>query len=277
MQVEVTAKSNGHKFEVSIESAKKTSDEFYTVLRCNGMVVSLETRSGNNVLVFGVYHFDKWEAMLNKAFNTKLKKSDACVTLTPESWEAAFSAIAEIRTKWEQERAQFVSECDLLERIYIMHDFLDYGDYRITQERSIQVWRKPHADETNEKYFVIQYDVNSHIEEWEQECKIDGNIEVSKEAAQKWIERSIEWNKERLRIESEKAAIQAEKEKAKADERAAKFSEAKEKNIPVILSSYFIHGDDIPKKYRDSDSDMGSITTYAMPNGTVKEEFNHAY
>lgn len=81
-----------------------------------------------------------------------------------------------------------------------------------------------------------------------------------------------------LRKESEK--IQNEinsKKEQKENERKAIFEEAKKTNKPVELYRYFLSDQQIPYQHRVPDSDMGHLIGYAMPDGSVKEEFNHAY
>lgn len=73
--------------------------------------------------------------------------------------------------------------------------------------------------------------------------------------------------------------IAGKKAKIEADKKAIqdKFDEAKRTGKPVVLSQIFLTGDDIPKQFRDDDSDMGHLIQYAMPDGSTTEEFLHAY
>ena len=74
-----------------------------------------------------------------------------------------------------------------------------------------------------------------------------------------------------------KEAEKKEKEAKREAEKQAKFAQAKATGKPVELHSIFLTGSDIPRKYRDEDSDMGHLIVYAMPDGTTSEGFSHAY
>lgn len=66
--------------------------------------------------------------------------------------------------------------------------------------------------------------------------------------------------------------------KAKEDiERQAKFDEAKRTGKAVVLDREFFSGSQIPREFREPDSDMGNLITYAMPDGSTKQEFSHSY
>ena len=68
-----------------------------------------------------------------------------------------------------------------------------------------------------------------------------------------------------------------EEKKKVEEEEKQKFEEAKKTGEPVVLSSVFLTGESIPYQYREKDSDMGTLVTYAMPDGSEKEQFNHTY
>ena len=68
--------------------------------------------------------------------------------------------------------------------------------------------------------------------------------------------------------------------KKEADAKAAceaKFNEAKATGKRVLLSECFVSGSNIARKYREEDSDMGTICKWANPDGTTSESFSHAY
>jgi seryl-tRNA synthetase len=75
----------------------------------------------------------------------------------------------------------------------------------------------------------------------------------------------------------DKISAEAKKEADAKAARQAKFDEAKSTGKRVLLSQYFLSGNDIPRRYRDEDSDMGHLCTWANPDGTTCESFSHAY
>ncbi len=75
----------------------------------------------------------------------------------------------------------------------------------------------------------------------------------------------------------DKISAEAKKEADAKAARQAKFEEAKVTGKRVLLSQYFMSGNDIPRRHRDEDSDMGHLCTWANPDGTTSESFSHAY
>lgn len=75
----------------------------------------------------------------------------------------------------------------------------------------------------------------------------------------------------------DKINADAKKEADTKAARQAKFDEAKATGKRVLLSQYFMSGNDIPRRYHDEDSDMGHLCTWANPDGTTSESFSHAY
>lgn len=163
-----------------------------------------------------------------------------------------------------------------------------FGDYNITEERYVAIVRKNlRAEGWVVVEIVARFDekIGAFKDEWYAMIKNSPALtvaggdfwEISKEDAHLWVNRAEQMKAaEAEEAASKQAARDAEKVKA-AEERAAKFEEAKQTGKPVLLGKYFLSGSDIPKQYREEESDMGHLCVFAMPDGSTKEEFSHSY
>ena len=172
-----------------------------------------------------------------------------------------------------------------------MYKFLDYTDYAINDVREIRVYREAMSDENIDKVLVKTYKLDNLLDENlrkefdndfnSAESLNDTEVRISEKVAEKWINvcEKIE-NEIKVAEESKKTAqmldlqkIEEEKESKKRDA----LRKAIETGKKVVIVSYFVQGNDIPEKFRKSDSDMGEYVIYAMPDCTIKEDFIHAY
>ena len=89
---------------------------------------------------------------------------------------------------------------------------------------------------------------------------------------------SIKMSYKKFKQLAKKASdIKQEKQRKIKEERDAKFQKAKETNKPVVLDKTFLTGNQIPKAYKEPDSDIGTLYTLAMPDGQIKQKFQHNY
>jgi hypothetical protein len=257
-----------------------------------GVIVKFEIRKDIKVLVVNHYNIKKAQKAIETSLDVKLAntKSDVCIQITDETWEQHKLYLAD----WEKEVDKYKKTKTELEAqqptYFVMFDFLDYGDYRITYERYIRKMRKALQSETNDKQ-VISYSlsdsrIGDRLEEWENDFKSGqentktgfvNTVDISDEVAQKWINYHQEVFLKESEAKEQERKQKEEKIAALKLERENKFKEAKETNKPVILEQYTCHEDDLPKHMREDESDMVTVYVYAMPDGSEKEEISHCY
>jgi len=229
---------------------------------------------------------------LEKTLNCKLATDgDTYITITDDS----YSKLEQIRANFSKEvedfNADFEARASKMNKFYVMYKFLDYTDYAINDIREIRVYREAMSDENIDKVLVKTYKLyNLSDENLRKEFDNDFNsaeslneteVIISEKVAEKWI--NVSENKEneiKVAEESKKTAQMLDLQKIEEEKEAKKrdaLRKAIETGEKVVIVSYFVQGNDIPKKFRKSDSDMGEYVIYAMPDCTIKEEFIHAY
>lgn len=230
---------------------------------------------------------------LEKTLNCKLTTDrDTYITITDDS----YSKLEQIRANFSKEvedfNADFEARASKMNKFYVMYKFLDYTDYAINDVREIRVYREAMSDENIDKVLVKTYKLdNLSDENLRKEFDNDFNsaesllneteVRINEKVAEKWInvcknkQNEIKLAEERKRTAQmlDLQKIEEEKESKKRDA----LRKAIETGKKVVIASYFIQGNDIPKKFRESDSDMGEYVIYAMPDGSIKEDFIHAY
>jgi hypothetical protein len=82
---------------------------------------------------------------------------------------------------------------------------------------------------------------------------------------------------EQAKIDANTVAANQTKKELEEARISSIFATAKATGIRQALSSIFLAGTQIPKKYRDDDSDMGNLIVWALPNGKTIETFSHAH
>lgn len=225
---------------------------------------------------------------LEKILNCKLPKDgDIYITITDDSFSKLEQIIANFSKEVEAFNADFEARASKMNKFYVMYKFLDYSDYAINDIREIRVYREAMSDENIDKVLVKTYKLDNLSDENlrkefdndfnSAESLNDTEVRISEKVAEKWINVS---EKIKVAEESKKTAqmlalqkIEEEKESKKRDA----LRKAIETGKKVVIVSYFVQGNDIPEKFRKSDSDMGEYVIYAMPDCTIKEEFIHAY
>ena len=225
---------------------------------------------------------------LEKTLNCKLTTDrDIYITITDDSFSKLEQIIANFSKEVEDFNADFEARASKMNKFYVMYKFLDYTDYAINDVREIRVYREAMSDENIDKVLVKTYKLdNLSDENLRKEFDNDFNsaeflneteVRISEKVAEKWINVS---EKIKVAEESKRTAqmldlqkIEEEKESKKRDA----LRKAIETGKKVVIVSYFVQGNDIPEKFRKSDSDMGEYVIYAMPDCTIKEEFIHAY
>ncbi len=225
---------------------------------------------------------------LEKTLNCKLTTDrDTYITITDDS----YSKLEQIRSNFSKEvedfNADFEARASKMNKFYVMYKYLDYTDYAINDIREIRVYREAMSDENIDKVLVKTYKLDNLSDENlrkefdndfnSAESLNDTEVRISEKVAEKWINVS---EKIKVAEESKRTAqmldlqkIEEEKESKKRDA----LRKAIETGKKVVIVSYFVQGNDIPEKFRKLDSDMGEYVIYAMPDGTIKEEFIHAY
>ena len=227
---------------------------------------------------------------IESLFGVKIKSNaDLYLVITEESYAEIKKAEADFEIELKVYKDDYDNRAKEMPIWFEMYDFFDWGDYTINSEREIRVFRKPLPEDSVEKVLVISYKLwNMSDEEMAEEWRNDftgtggqvGNgssIVIAEELARKWITKWSEVQDEIHRKHEEEKRIAEEKRLAEEKRRSDCFEEAKRTGKKVVLHSIFLSGDDIPYRFRDDDSDMGHLITYAMPDGTTKDEFSHAY
>jgi hypothetical protein len=255
--------------------------------------VDFEIVSSKKCIIIDTFKLKKCAKELGEFFNTTIKtNARLCIEITDESWDK----ISEIKTIFDTNVKDFIYDYEKraaeMPTWFEVWDFYDMGDYSINYERAIEIWREPLPEEKAEKVHVKSYSfwnskIGNHGQEWNKDFgeMVDGmcndgkpnSAKISEELAKKWINihREIELE---LEAEAKKKEDKKVDDKKKEEDRiSACLLKAKETNEPVELYSVFLSGTDIPRQFRDEDSDMGTLVTYINPDGTRKEKFHHAY
>ena len=254
-----------------------------------GTSIQFKIRDSKKCLYLSDYSYNKWGTELSKFVGQKIKKCSIGIEITDESWELMLQIKSEMVTEQKELINLHKKEAAEQSTWYEMYSFLDWGDYSINNEREVIVYRNPMEKwGENKKMRVKTYklwndSVGIHTKNWDIDFKENGgggeitSVKITEDIALKWIAIS----NEAIRKEQEKKDIDAAKNKERIEsqkaERLAKFEKAKESGTPVLLYSVFLTYNDIPLKYRDDESDMGHLETFAMPDGSIKEKFIHAY
>lgn len=290
-EIQVTNKSTGKTFAVICEAAISDRGNCRVFYRVFEAACSMEIKSGIKNLYISEYEMKKAKKAVESFFNVKLSNTPVQISITDESWNTLKDFEAEAIERANKLKAEYQAKIDAQPRKYARYDFLDWGDYKITQERKIfQVYLSLDSDRWVIEETIANLNdsrIGEYSDEWEaitgESIKVGnyrddlGIIEVSEDEALKWVGRSVEANQKAENEKAEKERIKAEKEAAAKAERQAKFDQAKKTGKPVLLYSTFVTNNDIPRQYRDEDSDMGHLNVYAMPDGTTSESFSHAY
>ncbi len=288
-------RANNEVITVEVErnfTAQKSSISF----ALQNVITELVIKENRKCLKISKYAILQKEVRLalERTLNCKLPANgDIYITITDDS----YSKLEQIRANFSKEvedfNADFEARASKMNKFYVMYKFLDYTDYAINDIREIRVYREAMSDENIDKVLVKTYKLdNLSDENLRKEFDNDFNsaeslslndkeVKISEKVAEKWI--NVSENKEneiKVAEESKKTAqmldlqkIEEEKESKKRDS----LRKAIETGEKVVIVSYFLQGNDIPKKFKELDSDMGEYVIYAMPDGTIKEEFIHAY
>ena len=205
----------------------------------------------------------------------------------------------EFKRPYKEEQDRIKQEKDV--EIAKMPTFLcfnsgfNWGDYsieainQVVKVRAMTEEEKGRYSETHrDKYIIQEYIMNDSptlseigIEGREKFGESTDSYDlflISDEEVQQLRTLWNEKQEEKRLIEAEKQAKIKAKEQEAEKIRADKFAEAKATGKPVLLNSWFVSGDDVPRKYQHiEDNDMGSICIYAMPDGSTREDFSPSY
>jgi len=286
-------RANNEVITVEVErnfTAQKSSISFLL----QNVITELVIKENRKCLKISKYAILRKEVRLalEKTLNCKLTTDrDTYITITDDSFSKLEQIIANFSKEVEDFNADFVARASKMNKFYVMYKFLDYTDYAINDIREIRVYREAMSDENIDKVLIKTYKLdNLSDENLRKEFDNDFNsaeslneteVRITEKVAEKWI--NVSENKEnekKVAEESKKTAqmlalqkIEEEKESKKRDA----LRKAIETGKKVVIVSYFVQGNDIPEKFRKSDSDMGEYVIYAMPDGSIKEDFIHAY
>lgn len=286
-------RANNEVITVEVErnfTAQKSSISFLL----QNVITELVIKENRKCLKISKYALLRKEVRLalEKTLNCKLTTDrDTYITITDDSFSKLEQIIANFSKEVEDFNADFVARASKMNKFYVMYKFLDYTDYAINDVREIRVYREAMSDENIDKVLVKTYKLdNLSDENLRKEFDNDFNsaeslneteVRISEKVAEKWINVcKNKQNEKKVAEESKRTAqmldlqkIEEEKESKKRDA----LRKAIETGKKVVIVSYFVQGNDIPEKFRESDSDMGEYVIYAMPDCTIKEEFIHAY
>jgi len=281
-------------FEIEIDEAFTPYNQ-YLIFKFLNMNVSFEIVKGQKGLVISVFNTQKQQILsfFKENFNVALKSNANTVILLTDK---SYADVELLKADFEKRKREYIAKrnqlIDELPVKYYMYDSFDWGDYTSDKIRKIKVLRDKLYDEnygSKEGIVVKEYNFNNksignYEAEWIADLKKTGGkendsklYEIPAEFAQKWIDIHIELINIELAKEAEEQKLRAEAAEREEQRKKACFEEAKETDKPVLLYSYFLSGSQIPRKFRDEDSDMGNLLTYAMPDGSIKERFSHAY
>ncbi|MFW5830758.1 MAG: hypothetical protein ACOCVA_00815 [Prolixibacteraceae bacterium] len=279
------------KFEITVETNIGVYNNYqrFTLNPINKRV-DIKEREGKKCIYISSFNFDATlKNYIKNTFGVQVKKGNLYLQITDESWNQAQTLISDFETEVEKFKADLEKRRNEMPVKYYMYEFLDWGDYTINNEREIQIWRKALPEENGEEVMKTSYklwnnSIEGYSDKWATDFEAAGGKEsksdkvaISEETAEKWIAVWKNVQAEKARKEAEEEAKREAAERAEKERRDNCFREARETGKPVLLHSCFLTGSDIPRKFRDDDSDMGNLLTYAMPDGSVKEEFSHAY
>ena len=276
---------------ITVEVQKNfTAQKSSILFTLQNVITELVIKENRKCLKISKYAILRKEVRLalEKTLNCKLPADgDIYITITDDSFSKLEQIIANFSKEVEDFNADFEARASKMNKFYVMYKFLDYTDYAINDIREIRVYREAMSDENIDKVLVKTYKLdNLSDENLRKEFDNDFNsaeflneteVRISEKVAEKWINVS---EKIKVAEESKRTAqmldlqkIEEEKESKKRDA----LRKAIETGKKVVIVSYFVQGNDIPEKFRKSDSDMGEYVIYAMPDCTLKEEFIHAY
>lgn len=298
-EISVTSKS-GYTFPISIV-VNEYADTYSLNIKAGGAYVNLEdsvsAAEGLPALFISSFYFKEAKAHLAEYIPPmeSMKKANITIVVNHSEYErlkAEIEAIeAPIREKIQAANDARKAREAAQPRVYARWDFLDMGDYAINQEREILECREPLPEEMQTLKVVrtVASLWNDRIGEYGDEWKaIQGEkrevgnyvfplVIISEAEARKWQARAEEADNAAAKAKEEKEAKRKAAEESRQADRAAKFAQAKKTGEKVLLDSFFISGSEIPRRFRDEDSDMGHLCQWAMPDGTVTETFSHSY
>lgn len=295
--IQVTSKS-GIVFPIDVEVVNfKTSHS--TCLKAGKAIVDLEAQmpdtNGQPCINVPGYMFKEAKPHLERYFPIKNRDARVCILIEKQEYSRIQKVVSEIE-------APIAAACkaaaedlkrrqDAQPRVWVAYSFLDWGDYSINHERNIFLCREPLPEE-QQTLKVVECTANlwnsrigDHKQEWE---KIEGEKRkfknlvdpctvITAEEAAKWNRLSKEADQKEQDAKDAEEAAENAKQAAREAERKAKFLKAKLTGKRVLLSSDFLMGSDIPRKFRDEDSDMGNLNLWAMPDGSTQATFSHAH
>lgn len=282
-------------FEISIEEAISPYVQYVNYLFLNKLVNFVLAKEQKCLKINSFLIKDDIKKFLKEKFGFQASSSqDIYISITDKSWDE----VQEIEAEFKKRKQDFLDErqaiIDKLPVKYYMYDSFDWGDYTSDKFRQIMTVRDRLDDEAKRGNYSegivvrsLNFDnkgIANYEEEWNEDLKNAGGEindsklhEIPAELAEKWNNIHIELVNIKLEKEAEKERMKKEADEKEVQRRKDCFEEAKKTGQPVLLYSYFLSGNDIPRKFREEDSDMGDLLTYAMPDGTIKEKFSHAY
>ena len=291
--MQITHKRSGKQIEVSV--TRQLSVHYpriiYSAFNTN---VVFTIKEGRKCLELSSYKFKDKSVVkaVEHFFNVKINtKQNLFIEITDESWSTIKKEEASFEIAKEEMRKDYERRASELPVWYEMYDFLDWGDYTINREREIKVYREALPEDNGNRVVVKTYSfwnekgmLNAEMAaEWDADFKANNNdiekssVKISTELAEKWISNHALVESKKAEEDLKRQEEREAKNKAEEERRRKCFAQAKETGKPVQLYSIFLSGNDIPRSMRDEDSDMGNLVTFAMPDGSTKEEFYHAY
>ncbi len=228
----LSRRSNLAVFDVTVNhNASRNTNRVW--FQAFGASFSIETKDSIQFASFGGYCKKEVKAAIEKFVGQKIKGSgDINLGLSDESVAALMVIKADYIKQGEALQKVLIAQEAEMPRIYVVYDFLDWGDYRITQERRIEEMRLQDGEYVFHSVLTYLNDkrIGEHQDAWKallvKENLVEGknyHYKVTYEQVAPILEwRIAQDDKERIeqeekdRIAAEKAAIA----KQKADERA---------------------------------------------------------
>jgi hypothetical protein len=243
--ISVTNPSKNVTFDVTLEHRIQENGMLSLYVRAFGCTATPD--EVNNRLRLSEYDYKDWSPQVEKMFGAKLKKGGVQISILPSDMGQIVNWKADCRAEAEAVKATWEARCEAAPKRYAAWDFLDWGDYNITQERRIVEFRQDFAEPTKwvqHKTLLTANDgdISDRSEAWAAIVAREKSVlgehyrDMSVEEVAEWAA----WHVARVESEAQKAAKQQEaKEVARklaAEKRQADRAEAEENELFVFAA-----------------------------------------
>lgn len=253
LAITVTNPSKKVSFEVLLDHIITESGLLTLRVWAFGVLADTNENANSSSIHLPEWSFKTWSSKVNQLFGAKLKKGGVQISILPSDMEQIENWKAECRAESETVKAAWEARCEAAPKRYAAWDFLDWGDYNITQERAIVEFRQDFAEPTKwvqHKTIMTANDgdIADRSEAWaaivarEKSGLGEQYRDMSAEEVAEWSA----WHVARLESEAQKAAKQkAAKEAAQklaAEKRQADRAEIEKNELFVFAANTIYSG-----------------------------------